>query len=120
MDGPNRWERIGSRARDPEGLFENLIPHINKEPLREAFKALDRMKALGLDGISKAAYGENLADLVHRVKNSSYKPQSKVDISDDITYPQGHLTVVTAHTDSVENLILLIRILFCLLLLSII
>ena len=30
--------------------------------------------------------------------------QHYVDLSDDITYPQGHLTVVTAHTDSVENL----------------
>ena len=30
--------------------------------------------------------------------------QHYVDISDDITYPQGHLTLVTAHTDSVGNL----------------
>ena len=30
--------------------------------------------------------------------------QDYADLSDDITYPQGHLTVVTAHTDSVGNL----------------
>ena len=80
---PNRWERIGSRVRDPESVFENLIPHINEESLREAFKALDETKALGLDGISQAAYGENLeknlTELVHRIKDGSYKPQSKKD-----------------------------------------
>lgn len=78
---PDRWERIGSRAKDKGAVFNNLLFHINVESLREAYHALDGSKALGVDGISKAEYGRDLADnlerLATRIQRGSYKPQPK-------------------------------------------
>ena len=81
---PNHWMRISSRAKDTESVFDNLFSHIHEESLLEAYGALDGSKALGLDGVSKAAYGENLTenlkDLAYRLKVGSYKPQSKKEV----------------------------------------
>ncbi|MBI3276290.1 MAG: group II intron reverse transcriptase/maturase [Chlamydiae bacterium] len=78
---PHPWERIGSRAKDKEAIFNNLLFHINVESLREAYNALDGSKALGIDGISKAEYGKNLSqslgDLATKIQRGSYKPQPK-------------------------------------------
>lgn len=81
---PNRWLRIGSKAQDKEVVFNNLLTHINVETLREAYSALDGTKALGIDGISKVAYGKNLdqklEDLTRRIHVGSYKPQAKREV----------------------------------------
>jgi len=65
-------------------LFNNLLTHINEESLREAYKALDGSKALGIDGISKHSYGknleENLKELTDRIHKGSYKPQAKKEV----------------------------------------
>jgi len=51
------------------------------ENFREAFDCLNANKALGIDGISKKQYGENLEanlmNLKERIHNGSYKPQNK-------------------------------------------
>jgi RNA-directed DNA polymerase len=81
---PNRWLKIGYAAGKKDMVFNNLLTHINEESLREAFTALDEKKAVGIDGISKKRYGENLsnniASLVHRIHNGSYKPQAKREV----------------------------------------
>ena len=81
---PNRWLKIGYAAGKKDMVFNNLLTHINEESLREAFTALDSNKAVGVDGISKKKYGENLEenvkDLTHRIHNGSYKPQVKREV----------------------------------------
>lgn len=80
----SRWSRIRLRAKEADVKFNNLLTHINKESLGEAFKALDGSKALGIDGISKKEYGRNLETniehLVERIHNGSYKPQAKREV----------------------------------------
>ena len=75
------WKRIGLAALDKSLVFQNLMGHFNIENLTAAYTALDKSKAVGIDGISKRYYGENLEANLHglllRVKNGSYKPQSK-------------------------------------------
>lgn len=81
-----RWDlRISLRIqRNKNAVFANLMKHINTDTLREAFNALDGTKALGVDAVSKAAYGQrlesNLADLADRVHRGSYRPQPKREV----------------------------------------
>jgi group II intron reverse transcriptase/maturase len=81
---PNRWLRIGFAAQNKGTVFNNLLTHINVETLREAFKALDGSKALGIDGKSKKDYEKNLEanleNLVTRIHKGSYKPQPKREV----------------------------------------
>ncbi len=79
------WQtRISRRAQDKQALFSNLMKHINKDTLHEAYKALDGSKALGVDRVSKAIYGkaleQNLTDLLKRVHSGSYRPQPKREV----------------------------------------
>jgi len=54
--------------------------HFNEGSLQRCFDKLDGKKAVGVDGISKAKYGENLQanlkDLIARMKRMSYRPQA--------------------------------------------
>lgn len=81
---PDRWSRISLRAQDGNSVFNNIHTHINVETLREAFKALDGSKAVGVDGISKSDFGknlkENLENLTQRVQRGSYRPKPKREV----------------------------------------
>ncbi|NET39210.1 MAG: group II intron reverse transcriptase/maturase [Cyanothece sp. SIO1E1] len=73
-------ERIASRARSyPEEPFTALMHHFSVENLRACFEALDGQKALGVDGVSKEQYGENLEanlkELHRKLHQMSYRPQ---------------------------------------------
>lgn len=67
-------------ASDPEKVFDNLMHLFNVESLGECFRGLDGRKAVGIDGITKAQYGEelgrNLQDLVARMNRMSYRPEA--------------------------------------------
>lgn len=80
----NSWTRIGLSAKNTELVFNNLFSHINVENLRQAFRALDGSKAVGIDGISKAAYAKdldsNLQDLVTKLHIGTYRPQAKREV----------------------------------------
>jgi RNA-directed DNA polymerase len=80
----NRWARISLKAQNKSFVFQNLLTHFHVDSFKEAFKALDGSKALGVDGISKSEYGKdlerNLLRLEEKVKNGSYKPQPKREI----------------------------------------
>lgn len=80
----NSWARIGLLAKKKEAVFSNLFCHINLENLRQAFRALDGSKAIGVDGISKAEYAKsldkNLRELMHRLHNGTYRPQAKREV----------------------------------------
>ena len=42
--------------RDPHKVFNNLMHLLNEESLKACFNELDERKAVGIDGIDKAAY----------------------------------------------------------------
>ena len=67
-------------ARNPAQVFHSLMHHINEGSLQRCFEKLDGKKALGVDGISKTVYGENLQvnieDLIQRMKRMAYRPQA--------------------------------------------
>ncbi len=63
---------------DKSKKFDNLMHLFNEESLKLCYQELDGKRALGLDNVSKAEYGENLqeniAGLVKNLKSMSYKP----------------------------------------------
>lgn len=81
---PDRWSRISLRAQDGSSVFSNIQTHVNVDSLKEAFKALNGLKALGVDGISKSVYGknleENLAELARKIQCGSYRPSPKREV----------------------------------------
>ena len=75
--------RIGERARkEPDLVFTTLYHHVTDvDNLRACYDALDGDKAVGVDGVSKEQYGEdleeNLLELSSRLKRMGYRPQPK-------------------------------------------
>jgi len=71
--------------------------HFTVENLRACFEALDGTKAPGIDGVTKAMYGEHLEDnlqrLYQQLRRMAYRPQSvrRVEIpkEDGTTRPLG-------------------------------
>ncbi|MFT4552056.1 MAG: RNA-directed DNA polymerase [Chlamydiales bacterium] len=65
-------------AKEPDKKFDQLMHHFNVGSLAVCFHELDGKKAVGIDGIDKARYGENLdnnlEDLTARMKRMAYKP----------------------------------------------
>jgi len=59
--------------------LETLMNRVNEGSLKEAHRRQEQKKAVGIDGTTKAAYGEeldeNVAGLIARMKKFSYKPQ---------------------------------------------
>lgn len=59
--------------------LETLMNRVNETSIKEAHRHQMQNKAVGVDGITKAEYGEkldkNVADLILRMKRFSYKPQ---------------------------------------------
>jgi hypothetical protein len=81
----NQWLRISLRThKDTSCVFNNLLHHINVQTLKEAYNAMDKNKALGVDKVSKEAYGKNLEanleNLYIKIRNGSYKPQPKREV----------------------------------------
>ena len=65
-------------ANNPNQVYHSLMHHFNSESLRCCFDKLNGRKAIGVDRVSKAIYGENLSnnleELVIRMKRMSYQP----------------------------------------------
>ena len=65
-------------AANPDMVFTHVIHHINEESLRTCFHELDGKKAIGIDGVDKANYGEkldeNLRELMSRMQRMAYIP----------------------------------------------
>jgi RNA-directed DNA polymerase len=73
-------ERIANGARrEPQTRYTSLMHHFTVDNLRACCEALDGTKAPGVDGITKAMYGQNLeANLqaLHpKLQQRSYRPQ---------------------------------------------
>ena len=65
-------------ANNPHQIYHSLMHQINVESLSRCFDRLDGRKAVGVDQINKAMYGENLTanleDLIARMKRMAYRP----------------------------------------------
>ena len=75
-----KLDRIGDlSAGNHDLVFNNLGHLINEEMLMRAFAQLDGTKAVGIDGITKEAYGKNLEEnlrmLAAKVHRAQYAPQ---------------------------------------------
>lgn len=91
-------ERIAQRARQqPETCFSALMHHLSVENLQVCFESLDGKKAVGIDGVTKEQYSEELEDNLQRLHQKlhqmSYRPQAvrRVEIpkEDGSTRPLG-------------------------------
>ena len=76
-----KLERIAwLSANDPDKVFHQLMHHFNLDMLLQCFDELDGKKAVGVDGVTKEQYQENLIDnlqsLVDRMKRMAYIPGS--------------------------------------------
>ena len=65
----------------PMQEYSSLHHHVyNRETLRRCYDSLDGDRAVGIDGVSKAAYGQelanNLSSLSKRLGDMGYKPQA--------------------------------------------
>ena len=65
-------------ADNPEVVFEQLMHHFNKENLLSWYQSLKGKAAVGIDGMTKEKYGENLEEnldsLLKKLKTMSYVP----------------------------------------------
>jgi RNA-directed DNA polymerase len=73
-------ERIAQRARQtPQTRYTSLMHHFTVDNLRACFESLDGKKATGVDGVTKAMYGQNLEAnlqaLHEKLQQMSYRPQ---------------------------------------------
>ena len=75
--------RIGEKARQDRRLvFTSVYHHVTDvDNLRACYEALPADRAVGVDGVTKEQYGENLEEnlqaLSERLKRMGYRPQPK-------------------------------------------
>lgn len=72
--------RVAERAiRDPDTRFDTLAHYIDQNALKRAFHRIRKDVAVGVDGVTKEAYrqnlDENIRDLHGRLKSMTYRHQ---------------------------------------------
>jgi len=75
-----KLERLGEKsAKCKQLVFNNLGHLLDGTMLKGQFQRLDGSKAVGIDGVTKAAYGVDLANnvisLVRRIRRGTYRPK---------------------------------------------
>lgn len=75
-----KLDRIGELAASQKGVVFNNIGHVvDLDLLTECYQQLDGKKAVGIDGVTKEAYGKslevNLQRLLADIRKGAYKPQ---------------------------------------------
>ena len=95
---PTGIDRRANRAREePQTRYTSLMHHFTVENLRACFESLDGKKAIGVDGVTKAMYEQdleaNLQALHDTLHQMSYRPKPvrRVEIpkEDGRTRPLG-------------------------------
>jgi len=76
-----RLECISRRAiHRKDTVFNNIGYVVDLDLLSECYQELEGKKAIGIDGVTKEAYGrkleDNLQDLLLRIRKRAYKPQA--------------------------------------------
>jgi retron-type reverse transcriptase len=74
-------DRIGKCAEyKKDTVFNNIAYVVDLDLLRASYRQLDGNKAVGIDGVTKAAYGvkleDNLQNLLARIRRNAYKPRA--------------------------------------------
>ncbi len=74
-------DRIGKCAEfKKDTVFNNIAYVVDLDLLRASYRQLNGSKAVGIDGVTKAAYGikleDNLQNLLARIRRNAYKPQA--------------------------------------------
>lgn len=74
-----KFLRISKLSNENKNMkFKWLMPHFNKESLICCFNELSGRKAVGIDGKTKAEYGdnleENIEELIQEMKQMAYRP----------------------------------------------
>ena len=76
---PKRLKVVERARTEPEGRFHSLAHLIDVPALERTFRRARKDAAVGVDGVTKEAYGEvlegNLADLHERMKSKRYRHQ---------------------------------------------
>ena len=77
LDLATKLDRVEKRSQQDKGVVFNNLGHlINLEMLGLCFRSLDGSKAVGIDGITKEKYGENidenLIQLLMKIRKGSY------------------------------------------------
>ena len=80
QSGQTKLDRISELSVANKNMVFNNVGHlINVSLLKELYHQLDGKKAVGIDGVTKADYGnnleENLNDLLKRIRRGTYQPQ---------------------------------------------
>ena len=75
-----KLKRIGELSLADNALvFTNLGHIISGEMLTTMYQEMDGSKAIGIDGMTKQAYGtdveNNLSSLLQRIRRGTYRPQ---------------------------------------------
>ena len=75
-----KLNRIAWLSKQDSGKkFECLMHLFNQESLTECFHELDKNKAVGIDGVTKMAYGVklygNIEQLITKMKEMAYRPK---------------------------------------------
>ena len=77
---PGLLEVVERAQREPEGRFHSLAHLLDVPALERAFHRLRKDAAVGVDGVTKEAYGAaldaNLADLHERLRSKRYRHQA--------------------------------------------
>jgi len=76
-----KLKRIGELSANNKRMVFNNIGHlINADMLKEQYQRLDRNKAVGIDKVTKDAYGErldeNINKLLKRVRRGTYRSKA--------------------------------------------
>jgi retron-type reverse transcriptase len=76
---PKRLKVVERARTEPEGRFHSLAHLIDVPALERAYRRARKDAAVGVDGVTKEAYGEdlesNLTDLHERMKSKRYRHQ---------------------------------------------
>src|ERR1700730_9343073 len=80
LDMSTGLRKVAERAkREPAARFNSLAHLIDEELLAKAFRRLRKSAAVGVDGITKEQYGQdlerNLKDLHERLRTKRYRHQ---------------------------------------------
>jgi len=87
-----KLDRIGERsARDEHCVFSNLGHVIDADMLKELYQRLDGSKAVGIDGVSKEAYGEQLDEWFESIKSTHLHGRAEcIRYAGDMVYTFQH------------------------------
>jgi hypothetical protein len=79
-----KWTQYALLAQKKEAVFTTPFNLIDRETLEQGYKRLSGNKAVGIDGVSKKEFGENLeeniSNLHEELHTGTYRPAPKKEV----------------------------------------